>query len=292
MKKISILAVFVCLSFFANQVSSANPDTPAQNLTLSPVKQRLELKAGEVYSGSFHLLNAGKTAYDLKVYAGPYSVKDESYTVDFESKKPNSDIEGWVQFRKSKHHLEPNTSIDVAYTLTIPKNARPGGHYGVLFAETLENPSTKPNFGVSSTQRLGMLAYIVVDGNYGVGGNIKTQDIPFFQLNKPLTSKTRIENTGNVDFDTSQQLTVSDFLGNVKYSTKKDYSVLPGTIRAVDLNWDSVPAIGLFKVSVSTKFLTNSTQIDRYVLMAPLWFYFAMVVLILVSITAWVIRKR
>ncbi len=279
-----------CLSG-AISASAASTTTPDQNLTLSPVKQKISLRAGESYTGSFHLLNAGKSGYDLKVYTGPYSVKSEDYTADFESKKSNTEVSNWVTFSKSSYRLGPNQSVDIDYTIKVPSTARPGGHYGVLFAETLPQNTTN-NFGVSSTQRLGMLAFLTVAGNYTSGGDIKSQAIPFFQFKAPLTTLTRAENTGNIDFDAKLNVNVSDFLGNLKYRAEKEYAVLPGTVRAMPMNWDNVPSIGLYKVATTTKFLSTEKTVSSYVLMAPLWFYLAVSILLLITIVYWAMRRR
>lgn len=269
----------------------AAADVAAQNLTLTPVKQEMPLRAGDTYTGSFRLLNAGQSPYDLKVYAKPYWIKDEHYTADFEAKRPNTDFYEWVHFSKTQYHLAPNQMVTVDYAVHVPQNAGPGGHYGVLFAETLPT-NNKNNFGVSSTQRLGMLAFGKVDGNHEVSGNIKSQTISFFQFTRPLKTMTRFENTGNIDFNGELNLTVKNVFGATKYTTARDSSVLPGTVRRVELNWEQSPPFGLYRVELVTRFLDTITRKNAYVLMAPIWFYMVVPLLLLGGIVYVVQRRR
>lgn len=291
MKNISLFLCAIAINLVLVSSVNAASATPDQNLTLSPVKQKLELKAGQTYKGSFHLLNGGKSNYGLKVYSAPYSVKDENYTADFESKKANTDLEGWIKFAKTNYYLESNKSIDVDYTIRIPENARPGGHYAVLFAETLPKEGTS-DFGVSSTQRLGMLAYVTVEGRYESGGNVKNYDVPFFQLKSPLATTTRVENTGNVDFNVIHKTEIYNIFGKKRHSAQKDYAVLPGTVRALKQNWDGGSSFGLYRVEVHDQFLNTDTGKSFWVLMAPVWLYLLVPLVALVSIVFYVQRRR
>ena len=248
-----------------------------ESITLSPVSKHYQLKAGESIADELTIINDGDTTYDFTVYAQPYSVSGEDYQPDFFNERENTDIYKWVRPEKTQYRLAPGETIKVRYTLAVPSGARPGGHYGAIFAETQPAGSAEGN-SVARKKRVGTILYATIEGQYRTGGSLKGISIPRLQLKTPLVTETRVENTGNTNFKVDLKLKVTDLFGGVKYIDTKAYEVLPETTRKMSLAWANAPSFGLFKVSVTTKFLDENVTKDGYVLVAPLGAYLAVVV--------------
>lgn len=256
---------------------AVNSQEVTERITMSPSSTTLQLNAGETKRGSMKVKNDGDVPYGFSVYARPYGVSNELYEPDFTTQKSNSAVYKWIQFDQTKYQIAPGEEVDVQYTIRVPADATPGGHYGVLFAETDERGLE--GTGVARKKRVGNLLYVTVNGEYKTSGIFKEFILPFWQTSVPLVSSVRIENNGNVDFRAKVTTTAKDLFGRTKYKYTGDPIALPETTRLMEMKWENAPNFGIFKVDQSVEFLGQAHQNDGYVLIAPRW---APVVLILI----------
>lgn len=270
--------------------AAEDDQTAPENITMSPVKKRYSFKAGETKKDSFKIINDGKRGYTFVVYARPYSVRTENYLPDFTTEASNADVYQWVQFDAPSYELDPGESVNVEYTVRVPKEAAPGGHYGVLFAETQPDEETNGNV-VARTKRVGAIVYANVDGAITKRGDADAAKIDFFQTEPPLQATQSFQNSGNTDFDVDFRFTVSDIFGSKKYDSVGTYTVLPNTTRNVLMEWKQAPWFGLYKVDVTSKYLGKSSSYSGFVLMSPLWVYIVVVVVVGARV-AYAIRQR
>lgn len=285
-----IALMFVFGLSLTTTAAAAGEAEPRESITLSPVNKRYQFDAGSTHRDEMTIVNDGEVAYDFILYARPYSVQNSSYTSpDFTATIANADAYQWVQFDQARYHIEPNQTVKAPYTVRIPKDAAPGGHYGVLFAET--QPSGKVE-SVARKKRVGMILYATVNGQYIMSGKTLDSSIPFLQFRAPLTVNTTIQNDGNSDFVVNTELKVSDLFGGRKYSATKDYPVLPKTKRQIVLNWDNAPWFGLYKVDVKTSFLDQKHSDSSYVLIAPRWLLIVLALTIAGGVLYVVLRRR
>ena len=265
--------------------ATASAAESVDRITLSPVAKHYLFKPGEAKKDSFNVINDGDSAYDFSVYARPYSVgsTDEDYSPNFTAQPPNADVYQWVQFDKSQYHLKPGDSVEVKYTIRVPQNASPGGHYGVLFVETMPPANDKEN-SIMRRKRLGLIVYATVKGTFKTDSSSQPISIPFFQLKPPVSASQTIANTGNGDFTVTGTMNVYDAFGTRKYQVTKDYTILPDSIRKMPFEWSSAPWFGLYKVQLTTKYLHHIDTKTSYVLLAPLWTYLVLGIIIIARI--------
>jgi hypothetical protein len=278
--KTALLAVALAgsLTAVANAAQATGNDT-SESILLSPTDKRYNLDAGATVSDSFKIVNDGRTEFNFVTYARPYSVNNEDYTPDFASKAQNADAYRWVQFDKPSYLIKPGESVDVKFTLRVPENTTPGGHYGVLFAET---QPTDPVQGTSvlRAKRVGAIMYVTVKGDVKLSGAFKGTDVPTLQYNAPLKIRQKVSNSGNTDFSVSSSVRVYDVLGGLKYKSDKNVSVLPGTTRAILNDWTNPAWLGVYRVEQRAKFLDTDRSSTSYVLLVPVWVYLTLVLLI------------
>lgn len=250
-------------------LARAEEGTFRESITLSPTSSRFEVDAGETATGKLTVINDGETDYDFIVYARPYSVQDENYTPEFTQQLSNTDAYSWIQFDKVSYHLNPGASTEIQFDLVVPAKAAPGGHYGVIFAET--QPKTDGS-SIARKKRVGSLVYATVKGEYIMKGSVASTQIAPLQFRSPLSASISVKNEGNADFITKTELRISDVFGHVKYDATNEYPILPDTIRKIPLEWQNSPWFGVYKVDVSTTMLDQPTVTTTgYVLIAPRW---------------------
>lgn len=259
------LVLVAVLSLTANVAHAVDP---VESITLTPTSRTYKVDAGQTFQDAITILNDGQTAYDFIVYTAPYSVTSGSYGPDFTSMKTNTDAYEWVQFSKTTWHLEPRQSVKVPYTVHVKEKAAPGGHYGVIFAET-QPPADATS--LARKKRVGSIIYATVNGDVNLSGSVESATLPWFQSSAPLTAQTTVKNTGNSDFVANVRLRVTDLFGSVKYENTGDYVVLPSTSRDIAMQWDKASWFGLYKAQFQVELLGNTTLTESYVLIMPVW---------------------
>ncbi|HEX7484387.1 MAG TPA: hypothetical protein VF281_04540 [Candidatus Saccharimonadales bacterium] len=251
------------------------------SIAISPGMQRIEAKAGVAETGKFTVINDGATPYSFIVYSRPYSVTNENYDAQFEKTSKNTDLYQWVKFAEVSYRLAPGERVEIQYDLHVPATAAPGGHYGVIFAETQPEPGQEAS--VLRKKRVGSIVLANVDGKVSREGKALSSTAPFWQTSPPLTASNRVENSGNTDFQANVLTKVTDVFGSVKYSEQKDYVVYPGTIRNIMFSWTNAPWFGLFKVNQTVTVLDTPTSTTHFVLLAPRWLALVVIILLIVG---------
>jgi hypothetical protein len=289
-----VLALMFVFGFLPGTAFAAETPGPRESITLSPVKERFSVDAGGVKTGEITIVNDGETAYDFIMYSRPYSIgaQDETYAnPNFTTQTPTTDAYQWVQFDKARYHIEAGKTLKINYTIRVPQDAAPGGHYGVIFAETQPEQTTAGN-SVVRKKRVGMIIYATVNGQYQMGAQHLGTNIPFMQFRNPLTASTRIQNTGNSDFFVSTVYRVTDVFGNQKFRADQDFAVLPKTTRQITFNWDNAPWFGLFKAEVKASFLDQEKTQSGYVLLAPRWLLVVLALTAVGGVVYVVLRRK
>lgn len=242
-----------------------------ERIAISPTSKPYDLEAGEIRTDEVTVINDGDLPFDFVMYARPYSVTNEEYTPDFSTTKPNTDVYQWIKFEKTKFSLAPREKATVKYTIKVPQDATPGGHYGVIFAET-ESKDEAAGASVVRKKRVGSIVYATVKGEYKIEGQTESIEVPFWQSRPPMQVSARVTNTGNTDFAVKNTFVVKDVFGRVKYENSPEKRILPNTTRDITLPWEGSPQFGLFKVDYKIEYLDKATEKSGYVLIAPRWF--------------------
>lgn len=285
----------VIVAVLLSAVTAFTPITTAlaqdtEKLTLSPTSKRYEVDAGSSQRDSIRVINNGETEYDFAVYARPYSVNNEQYEPNFEEVTPHSQAYRWVQFDKTDFTLKPGEEVTVNYAVRVPEDAAPGGHYGVIFAETQPKDEGSGNV-IARKKRAGSIIYANVDGDIKREGTVSHTDIPFWQQRPPLTASGRVENTGNIDFEVASYLKVQNIFGATVHEASRTQPVLPDTTRAFSLEWDGAPQLGLYKAETTFAFLDQQKVTAGYVLLMPSWLPVFLVILLVAGV-GYVVARR
>lgn len=285
-----IAALFFVLIGGTQAYAETTPGT--DTISLTPTTKRWTVKPGERLSDSFTIINSGSAAYDFKVYAKPYTVKDAGYSPVFDKENEFSDAYRWLSLPSTVYHLEPGQRVVVPFELVVSAGARSGGHYGAIFAETQGAKLPDGTSGVMNNKAVGMLLYVNVEGSSVTAGAVKSIDMPFYQPSAPLTAIANIENTGETDFIANVSFAVMDIAGDVKYQTSGEYTVLPKTDRDVKYTWDDSPWFGLYKARISTTVLDKTDVRESYIVIAPRWLLFVAGITIMLGAINVVRRRR
>lgn len=270
--------------------SAAHAEDPLQSITASPSIERLSLPSGGSYEGTVVITNTGRTPYEFTVATSPFSVQGEDYTQSFVPRPDLVDASKWFSFSRTLYPSQPGQETPVTYRIKAPADIAPGGYYAVLFAEAKN--SSSPQQGITAHKRVGVLFYLTVSGDAVKGGKISNYQVPILHTSAPLKATAKIENTGNVHFDATTTVEISDMFGNVKARLESTNTVFPKSTRKVELAWNKAPGFGIFKVSGTVKYLDKTQTLPtRYTLMLSAG-WFMIIAFVLVAVGGYLVMTR
>lgn len=263
-----LIAISIILGIGSTPVHAQLAD--GESITLSPTNTKTTIDAGKVVDGTVTIVNDGNQAYDFLLYARPYSIVDNDYSnPNFTNVTSNTDVYKWINFPQTKYRIDAGATVTAKYTMRVPKDAAPGGHYGVIFAETQPDDAGSAGNMILRKKRVGSILYVTVNGEYKLSGKDAGSSIAPWQPTPPLRATVSATNDGNTDFTTATRLIVKDVFGVIKYDVKKDYQVLPDTTRTMMLEWEKASWFGFYKVETQQSFLKETVKHEGYVLIVP-----------------------
>lgn len=240
-------------------------------VTMSPVVKDFEISPGQSVTDEYIVFNSGQTNYDFLTYPNKFAITGEDYNTSVESSDPMADVNEWIKVGTPSGHLDGGKMTHIPFTITVPVNATPGAHTGVIFAQNTVDPSTQTASGVATEKRVGMTIYVNVKGGLALKGGVVT-DIPFLQTTSPLQTHLRYTNDGNGFYVADASMQVYDALGKKVYDTNAlQYTVLPQKPRKADIDWAGASWFGLYRVRLTTTVLGQTTSKDSYVMIVPVW---------------------
>jgi hypothetical protein len=243
-----VLGLLPVAPAFAATAPAANNNTAGQALEISPPVLTLNADPGQVIKTQISLRDVSTSNLIVKGQANDFIAAGEDGTpkilLDANETSPFS-LKNWVA-PLPQLLMKPREIRNLPVTFSVPANASPGGHYGVIrFTAT---PPGLNGSGVSLSASLGSLVLITVSGNTTSNLSVatfapekagKTKSV--FE-STPLTFVTRLKNTGNVQEQPVGRIIIKDMFGKTVAGLNVNlppHYVLPDSIRRFESPLDA-----------------------------------------------------
>lgn len=297
----AIFCVFLCMS------------NSASALTMSPMKQVISLIPGDTYIGRVKIYQQGEANSELHYKASivPLSVNDDNneYYGIFDKETDYTDIVNWITLTNGSETVNYGDVIDgttpfgeeveLTYTIKVPQDARGGGHYFAVKAETVPNDGDEGNVTIRESISIASVVYAEVAGDIDISGTIKDNNVPGFLLSPPIAGSFLAKNDGNTHSEITYYMQVFPlFSGEEIYTTEEEPSteyVLPGTTRFIEQKWNEAPAVGIFRVRQVVYYDSTDNEpsvTEKIVIVCPIWLMFIIIFVIFALIFYFVTKSR
>lgn len=141
----AILSIFV----FTSMVSLGHA-----NLSISPLKHEFTIEAGSEKTENVLVTNQTDGPITLYTSKEDFVAGDDTGTPTFIKPKDQTDdtysLSNWIKLENENLTLAKGESREVRFTVKVPKNSEPGGHYGAIFF----SPGVSKDGQVAVVQRL------------------------------------------------------------------------------------------------------------------------------------------
>lgn len=240
MKQFITLTIFTILALGITSTVSA--------LTISPPLMEIDVNRGEVINKEIKIISESNTDEIYYPTTADFTARGEEGEPGFlDSKETNSySLASWIEIDDTPIGLKKNERKKIPFTIKIPSNAEPGGHYGVIFFSTQPPTLKQGQTAIGVTGKIGSLILVRVAGDIKEEGRLaefNTANKNKFFNHLPIEFITRFENTGNVHLKPQGEIKITNIFGKKMTQilvNDKGGNVLPNSIRKFKSVWEKM----------------------------------------------------
>ena len=263
------------------------------SIEISPVTKSVNLDPGAYYSDVLVVKNIGEAPFSFSISISPYQVTNGSYDPIYSLRNNYTQIVDWITVPEESFYVNPGDYVDIPYTVNVPLDTPAGAQFAVISA-TVDN--SVEGHAVQYLSNVGMIISAEISGVTRYDGEILSKNIDGFLLQPPVSATFSLSNTGNVNAVATCTMRVTNFFnGSEAYSNADDPKtilVMPDTVRNGEISWPGSPFLGIFRVSLNLNYLDENVTVSKIVILCPLWFIVAFLLVLTVLIIAAVIKFK
>lgn len=227
------LLILVIGLFFVSKSASA--------LSVSPVRIEVSGNPGETVTREMVITNESE---GNGVYYSSFSNFEASGDTGSPSfVEPKDGIGTWMSTTASID-LKAKESKTIKFSIEIPKDAEPGGHFGAIF---WGNSPNTPGSGVAVGSKTGVLVLLSVNGDVKEDGGLvdfNTKDNKIFYNTLPVSFTYRFRNDGGDRIKPIGKITMHDLLYIPEDKIDANPgggNILPSSTRRFNIDWVKNP---------------------------------------------------
>ncbi len=221
-------------------VSRAQTAGIGLNIKVAPALFEQTVNPGDQFSTSITISNPDTVAHQFSVGVQDISgMQGSGEPIFTTSSVPEYGLSSWVSLGETEISIPAGGNVTVPFTITVPKNAGPGGHYGAIFISSGASRPTSNGSGLG--YNVGALIELRIAGNATEQAEIKefSTDKSLYQT-PSVTFTASIANEGNVLIQPRGPIDITNMFGQ-KVGTvivnDQAASIFPGTQRSFTASW-------------------------------------------------------
>jgi hypothetical protein len=228
-------------------VLAASADADSLSLTITPPLFQITQSPGTDWNSMLRIVNAN--SYDLVVSASATDFHPDGETGNAVLEEtPPADpsdtrrMSGWIRLPEGAITIPRGKTADIPFTIRVPVNADPGGHYAAILVGTA--PGDKQGgSGTSVSSKVTSLIFFRVPGEVTEEGDIRD----FFATERMVATpdasfSLRFENKGNVHLVPQGEIIITNMWGKergkIVINERTTFgNVLPQSTRKFAFDW-------------------------------------------------------
>lgn len=219
------------------------------SLSVTPPLFQLYIGPGESWTSSVKMINTNP--YDLEVYASVMNFEASGETgqgrlsplLQKEGESVPNTLARWIHIAPGPFFAPREKSVEIPFSLRIPNDAPPGGHYAAILVGTAPPSKSEEGTSIQVSSLVSSLIFVRVKGDVVEKGDIREFTAERTLYQKPdVTFTLRFENKGNVHLQPQGDITIYNMWGKkrgeIPVNQKTEFgNVLPQSIRKFGFNW-------------------------------------------------------
>lgn len=209
----------------------------AEAVTITPTRFEVSGNPGETLNEEILLINETEDAETFYPSYANFEAQGESGDPAFV--EPRSGLGTWIRTEEQAITLLPNQQRIVPFTITIPENAEPGGHFAVVFWGTSSGNSGSVSVGAKT----GILVLLSVKGKVEEDAgllNFNTVGNKFWYSTLPVSFEYRFKNDGGDRIKPRGKIAIRDTIfipAKNLNANPTEGNILPASTRKFKVDW-------------------------------------------------------
>jgi len=237
--------------FLALLILTLNTTKTANAVSLSPLTFELAANPGETISNVIKVTNSDPSPVNIVIEMEDFAAVGEEGQVTLQPGEDNLtySLASWVTANPSSFVLPANESMAVEFSINVPFNAEPGGHYSSVLA-TVSAGSVAG--GVSVAQKIGSLLLLSVAGDVVEQLHVEEFSVEPFSEYGPVNIVSRFENDGTIHLKPRGFILIKNIFGKeIEKIDLPQKNVLPRSIRRVEVEWGEKFMFGRYEATLT-----------------------------------------
>lgn len=208
-------------------------------LKISPARIEIKGDPGQTITGEYLLVNELSEAKTFYSSFENFEAQGDTGAPHFYVSEEG--LMNWID-SSSVITLQPNTQRKLSYSITIPEDADPGGHFAAIFWGTT-NPNDTGDEQVMIGAKLGVLILLTVSGDVTEGGGVEdfgTASEGRVYTELPIEFSYKFKNTGGDKIKPEGIVKIKNILGITRSALNANMTdgyTLPGSTRKYLTTW-------------------------------------------------------
>lgn len=233
------------------------------DIVLGPTKAEFFLDPGDKVTKEIMVTNRTGRTIDFAIGMEDFKgSRDPNQTVVLlgEEKGPYS-LRDWLSPEIGEFTLNHGQRIHLPVEISIPLDAEPGGHYGVVFAATRPTaPETEVEKEKAKGQmviiaRAGSLFFVRISGEVDETGRLKDfriKDGKNYYEKGPISFELFFENNGSIHLRPYGTVEIFNILGKKVGEIEIDtWFSMPDSLRLIEVQWEKASLFGKYTALAS-----------------------------------------
>lgn len=242
--------------YSVESVSSPSDIIPG-DFVVGPGKTELTIEPGE--SRTVEIIVTNRTgelrAFNFEVEDAAGSNNLETPVVLLGNDRGPYTLKDYVKLPQMSIDLEHNERARIPVTISVPKDAEPGGRYGSVLVTTVSKDADRgdvsgaaPSSAIIS--RVGTLFFLTIPGDTNIEGKLESfQTVPkkLFFTQGPIKFQLLYENKGDLHLNPYGELQITNlFNEEVGFVELDPWFAMPKSLRAREVEWNRELLIGKY----------------------------------------------
>lgn len=219
----------------------------SMSFTVTPPLFQLTIAPGQEWKSTIKVVNSNK--YEMPVYATVMNFEAKGDAgqgsfipiVEDDIEFQGHTLGDWIAISDDPTFIGQGESFEIPFSVRIPKDAEPGGHYAAILIGNRPLESEGTVMKISSY--VSALVFVNVEGDVVERGEIRefSTEKTFYQT-PDATFTLRFQNKGNVHVQPQGHIIITNMWGKergrIPVNEQTDFgNVLPDTVRKFEFDW-------------------------------------------------------
>lgn len=273
---ISLFILFCILgTVFPLPAHAQSPDS--LSLTITPPLFQLTIGPGESWASTIKVVNSN--SYDVTLYSSVMNFSSEGENgqgrltpvIRKESGENSNTLAEWIQVSAEPFLVPKEKSYEVPFSIQIPKDAPPGGHYAAVLIGTEPLTGGVEGAAMTVSSQISSLFFVRIKGDTKESGRIqslKAEHYFYFHQNPEVKLSLQFKNDGNVHLQPKGEIDIFSMWGkkmaSIPVNQKTSFgNVLPNSTRTYEFIWqadESILDFGFYKAIATITFGEDEHQ--------------------------------